>query len=62
MDQADPPGPGAYYNDRMNTGFHTKLRDEKHQFFGSTVERFNEKLRNEIASQKVGPGTYDVDQ
>ena len=36
------PGPGAYYNPKQQTSFKTGKIPERLQFFGSTVERFNE--------------------
>ena len=42
-DGNEMPGPGAYFEDqRALTSFKTGKKPERLQFFGSTVERFND--------------------
>ena len=54
------PGPGTYNVEFRQTGFKRATKDEKYQFFGSTVERFSEVNRKLKQTRDVGPGTYDA--
>ena len=55
-DDGRTPGPGSYFNPQTSTTFKQKNVPEKHQFFGSTVERFNRNGKQ--VEQMPGPGTY----
>ena len=44
-DDGNTPGPGSYYNPKQSTTFKVKDVPERLQFFGSTVERFDEKQK-----------------
>jgi hypothetical protein len=46
------PGPGSYNNNQST--FTKKTVPDTHQFFGSTVERF----QSHSSSNSVGPGSY----
>lgn len=54
------PGPGSYYNQHASTTFKVKNVPERLQFFGSTVERFQEKVDKNKLPPNVGPGSYSV--
>lgn len=54
------PGPGAYYNPKQQSSFKTGKIPERLQFFGSTVERFNEGKPGTTEPATVGPGSYSV--
>ena len=56
----DIPGPGAYYNETIMSSFVNKQPHASQQFFGSTVERFSEKMNKEAVESDVGPGSYNV--
>lgn len=58
-DEGMTPGPGAYFNPQQSTTFKVKPVPERMQFFGSTVERFNQNLIKK-GNLTVGPGTYTV--
>jgi hypothetical protein len=62
-DEDYAPGPGSYYNPHQSTTFKVKQVPERLQFFGSTVERFQDPTivndKNKIPPN-VGPGTYAV--
>lgn len=56
-DDGAVPGPGAYWNPQTCSTFKVKSVPERLQFFGSTVERFNNKNPGISASANVlGPG------
>lgn len=59
-DDGKTPGPGAYWNPQQSTTFKVKSVPERLQFFGSTVERFNEAQRLKNSLQNLGPGAYSV--
>jgi len=52
------PGPGQYYDPDKATCFRKAQKEERLQFFGSTVERFAEKAKPVEA--EVGPCSYNV--
>ena len=52
------PGPGEYYNPERSTCFKRSQKEERLQFFGSTVERFAEKAKP--TEGEVGPCSYNV--
>ena len=42
--------------------FKKEAKPERLQFFGSTVERFQEKQTNKKTNAELGPGCYEADQ
>ena len=58
-DEDHVPGPGHYYDPNKQTNFKPTQKPQRLQFFGSTVERFTENLKNR-QSDEVGPGYYAV--
>ena len=58
-DDGTTPGPGAYYNPKQST-FQVATKPERLQFFGSTVNRFQEQTSAAIGkgNENLGPGSY----
>lgn len=55
------PGPGAYHDpNKSNFSNKNSVRPQKHQFFGSTVERFADYRKQNQGQNVLGPGDYDV--
>ena len=57
-DEGTTPGPGAYWNPTKSTTFKVKQVPERLQFFGSTVERFNDNSKVRQPHNNLGPGSY----
>lgn len=56
-DDGTTPGPGAYYNPKQST-FQIKSKPERLQFFGSTVNRFQNQQVTASENRNLGPGSY----
>lgn len=54
----EQPGPGYYISNENVTAFNPKRVPQRQQFFGSTVARFEDKIKSKA---KVGPGSYNYD-
>ena len=56
-DDVASPGPGKYELEKTTTSFRTKSVPQRHQFFGSSDERFKKNLFGEV--NESAPGQYD---
>eukprot|EP00347_Sterkiella_histriomuscorum_P012345 403368949 len=60
------PGPGSYYNPNLQSSIKKQYKEQKHQFFGSSEDRFKGSVfqqgddPHQGTNNFVGPGSYNL--